>query len=180
MPPHSKSRQCRTVQNDTLTQEVWDVMSSWKCSRPSHLSPCLPGHIQVFLLLLGALPFCLSPLQFPFTPISPGHIDLHTCVLFLLQQTDLCFVLLFVSVHWGHALGSVSRLVRDMWQIARSVELTGRLQRASGRSLGDTEQPVFLTLTLQRRMQADAETATYCMHLASACGISRNQANQEK
>lgn len=38
MPPHSTSRQCRTVQNDTLTQEVWDVKSSRKCSRPSHLS----------------------------------------------------------------------------------------------------------------------------------------------
>ena len=63
-----------------------------------NISLCLPGRIQVFLLLLGALPSCLSPSQLPFTPVSPGHIDLHTCVLFLLQQKDLCFVLLFVSV----------------------------------------------------------------------------------
>lgn len=62
------------------------------------LSLCLPGHIQVFLLLLGALPFCLSPSQLPFTPVSPGCIHLHAWVLFLLQQKNFCFVLLFVSV----------------------------------------------------------------------------------
>lgn len=99
-----------------------------------HISLCLPGHIQVFLLLLGALPFCLSPSQLPLLQFL---LDAYTCIRVCFsscnRKTFVLFYCLFPFAEGMRMAVFRDCLVRGTWWMARSVELTGWLQGSSGK-----------------------------------------------
>lgn len=120
MPPHSKSRQCRTVQNDTLTQEVWDVMSSWKCSRPSHLS--LSASRVTFRSSFCFLALCHLVCLLHSSPLLQFLLDTLTCTRVYSSSCNRKIFVLFYCLFRSLRACSWQCFETGTWHVADSKE----------------------------------------------------------